>query len=458
MGIAKGSFEQNHRYDSISESYIYETIDAPGEEHIAELLPGLGGRVGFVLIEVPVLDVAFPTVVTRINIDLSEDIFDETNIAPSTQQFKINYLQEDSIVYLPTSEVGNKFRVRYKCKGTGQNVENIRSLMRSTIEFNTGLSGKFKKANLYDKTINAANIYLLGKRATMRNCLVQGSSVIRGNVSGKTSFFEVYGDLTLERDSVTEMSGVVLIVHGSLKVTGSGANPILKGFDAVVGDVGGSGIAGNTDFPRTWPPLPNGGAGGIGGYLIEMPSSVGRGGDGGGGGGAAGYYANGLAVYFAKNGNGGSPNGGNGTLGYDAWGDNGTGGVGSLAGVANKLYGYGTDGSSGLSGAYDPGDSFTIGGNGGDGGTSGGAGLFIIVFGDMDPDIEFVSGKGIDGSQSGPVTIVSNFDSIPNTIDVTAGSGGVDGVINSINIQERSDANEHMLTEYGYFTAGSISI
>lgn len=456
MGIAKGSFEQNHRYDSISESYIYETIDAPGEEHIAELLPGLGGRVGFVLIEVPVLDVAFPTVVTRINIDLSEDIFDETNIAPSTQQFKINYLQEDSIVYLPTSEVGNKFRVRYKCKGTGQNVENIRSLMRSTIEFNTGLSGKFKKANLYDKVVNAANVYLLGKRATVRNCLVQGSSVIRGNVSGKTSFFEVYGDLTLERNSVTEMSGVVLVVHGSLKVTGAGANPKLKGVDGVAGSPGSIGIAGNTDIPRT-PPYPNGGNGGGGGLILEMPIGVGSGGGGGGGGGAAGLYFT-IGYYAALSGLGGSPNGGNGTSGSDAWGDNGIGGVASIAGIASKLYGYGADGSSGLNGAYDPVDYFTIGGNGGDGGASGGAGLFVIVFGDIDPDIEFVSGKGIDGSQSGPVTIVSNFDSILNTIDVTAGAGGVDGVIDFINIQERSDANEHMLTEFGYFEAGSISV
>ena len=50
MALAKGSFEQNHRYDSIDETYIYENVVAPGEEHIAELLPGLGGRVGFVLI------------------------------------------------------------------------------------------------------------------------------------------------------------------------------------------------------------------------------------------------------------------------------------------------------------------------------------------------------------------------------------------------------------------------
>lgn len=457
MGIAKGSFEQNHRYDSISESYIYETIDAPGEEHIAELLPGLGGRVGFVLIEVPVLDVAFPTVVTRINIDLSEDIFDETNTAPSAQQFKINYLQEDSIVYLPASEVGNKFRVQYKCKGTGQNVENIKSLMRSTIEFNTGLSGKFKKANLYDKVVNAANVYLLGKRATVRNCLVQGSSVIRGNVSGKTSFFEVYGDLTLERDSVTEMSGVVLIVHGSLKVTGAGANPILKGFDGVAGGIGGAGGIGyQQGFGGGYP---NGGNGGDGGLILEMPVDYGRGGDGRGGGGGPGFDnnpANFFYIYPGVGGNGATD--GTGNVGSFAWGAIGIGGVGEIGKIANLLFGAGANGTNGTDGSYDSGSTISYGGNGGDGGSSGGAGLFVIVFGDIDPDIEFVSGKGIDGSQSGPVTIVSNFDSILNTIDVTAGSGGVDGVIDFINIQERSDANEHMLTEFGYFDAGSINI
>jgi hypothetical protein len=455
MSIAKGSFEQNHRYDSIDETYIYENVVAPGEEHIAELLPGLGGRVGFVLIEIPVLDAGSPTVVTRINNDLSEDIFDETNTAPSTQQFKINYLQEDSIVYLPTSEVGNKFRVQYKCKGTGQNVENIKTLMRSTIEFNTGLAGKFKKANLYDKVVNAANVYLLGKRATMRNCLVQGSSVIRGNVSGKTSFFEVYGDLTLERDSVTEMSGVVLIIHGSLNVTGAGANPILKGVDGVVGSAGSAGIAGNTDTPRT-PPYPDGGEGGLGGVILEMPVGLGVGGNGGGGGGAPGLYYS-IGLYAALPGSG-AGNGTDGTTGTDAWGSTGVGGVGSVGGIANLLFGAGVAGDSGQNGSYDPYTNYNIGGNGGDGGASGGAGLFIIVFGDIDSDIDFVTGKGINGSQSGPFTLVSNFDSILNTVDVTADTGGVDGVIDFINIQERSDANEHLLTQFGYFEAESISI
>jgi len=458
MSIAKGSFEQNHRYDSIDETYIYENVVAPGEEHIAELLPGLGGRVGFVLIEVPVLDAGLPTIVTRINNDLSEDIFDETNTAPSTQQFKINYLQEDSIVYLPTSEVGNKFRVQYKCKGTGQNVENIKNLMRSTIEFNTGLAGKFKKANLYDKVVNAANVYLLGKRATVRNCLIQGASVIRGNVPEKNSFFEVYGDLTLERGSVTEMSGVVLIIHGSLKVTGVGANPVIKGFDAVLGGAGGVGTTGNTDFPRTWPPTPDGGLSGVGGALTEMGSSIGRGGAGGGGGGAAGYYSSAFLIWSAKDGLGGAPNGQAGTYGDGTWGVNGAGGAGFPGGSASKLFGFGADGADGADGVNDPGDYNTVGGNGGDGGVSGGAGLFIIVFGDIDSDIDFVTGKGINGSQSGPFTLVSNYDSILNSIDVTADSGGVDGVIDYINIQERSDANEHLLTQFGYFTAESISI
>jgi len=458
MSIAKGSFEQNHRYDSIDETYIYENVVAPGEEHIAELLPGLGGRVGFVLIEVPVLDAGLPTIVTRINNDLSEDIFDETNTAPSTQQFKINYLQEDSIVYLPTSEVGNKFRVQYKCKGTGQNVENIKNLMRSTIEFNTGLAGKFKKANLYDKVVNAANVYLLGKRATVRNCLIQGASVIRGNVPEKNSFFEVYGDLTLERDSVTEMSGVVLIVHGSLKVTGAGANPIIKGFDAVLGTAGGAGSTGNQVGLGNG--YPHGGVGGLGGFILEMLSNIGRGGDGGGGGGGAGFDDNPANFYYIYPGNGGSPNGTNGTAGSGpfGWGASGNGGAKELGQISNLLYGSGSDGTDGSNASYDSGSTISYGGNGGDGGTSGGAGLFIIVFGEIDPDIDFVTGKGINGSQSGPFTLVSNFDSILNTVDVTADTGGVDGVIDYINIQERSDANEHMLTQFGYFEAESISI
>jgi hypothetical protein len=83
---------------------------------------------------------------------------------------------------------------------------------------------------------------------------------------------------------------------------------------------------------------------------------------------------------------------------------------------------------------------------------------FVKIMVDIDSDIDFVTGKGINGSQSGPFTLVSNFDSILNTVDVTADTGGVDGVIDFINIQERSDANEHLLTQFGYFEAESISI
>ena len=274
MSLLEGKIDQDHRYDSITNEYVLERVSSPGERHIAILLPGLDGRVGFFLNEIPVLETENPTIVRRKNSEVSFDTFDEANGNPVSNQFYINYDQEDSIVYLTDSEIGNVFVVQYTCKGTGQHVENIKSLMSSVIEFNTGLAGKFKKANLYDKVINAANVHLLGKRATVRNCLVQGSSVIRGNVEGKTSFFEVYGDLTFERDSVTDMSGVILIIHGSLKVSGAGAKPKIRGFDGVAGSPGSPGgvyIAGMDGMYGG-----NGGNGGNGGRILEMPSGVGQ--------------------------------------------------------------------------------------------------------------------------------------------------------------------------------------
>ena len=433
MGIGKGIIDQDHRYDSVAEGYLFERIDPPGEEHTARLLQGLGGRCGFVLNEVPVLDTLEPTIVTRINPDTSEDIFDETNTAPSALQFKINYTQEDSIVYLPVSEVGKVFRVQYTCKGAGQHVQNIKALVNTTINFNTNLDGFFKSLNGYDKIINAANVYLLGKRATVRNCLVQGASVVRGNVDGKVSFYEVNGDLTLERGSVLSSSGVVLIVYGSLKVTGSGADPKIKGINPNLGDAGELGA-------ENGPGDSGGGDGGAGGLkLMEAPTGYNSGGQGGGG----GTHANSDAP------TGGSPGGSKGTLVPFTQGLGGSG----LAGQAgNTLFGAGGMGADGQ-------DSYSVNsGDGGKGGASGGAGLYIIVFGEIDPDIIFETGKGIDNSESGPFTLVSRFDSITNTVDVTAEASGVDGTIEYINLTERSDTNSNILAEFGYFECGSINI
>lgn len=467
MGIEKGLINQNHRYDSIDEAYIYERIDAPGEEHIAVLLQGLGGRVGFVLTEIPVLDSIRPTVVTRYNIDLSTDNFDETNIAPSTQQFKINYNQEDSIVYLPITEIGNKFKVEYTCKGTANNAENTTSLMRSAIEFNTGLSGKFKQSNSYDKIINGTNVYLLGKRATVRNCLIQGSNVIRGNVYGLTSFFEVYGDLTLERGSVIDTAGVIFIVHGSINVTGTGANPIFKGVDFVAGNAGAAGsMGGYTQMGG------NGGGGGSGGKILESTGEdVGGDGGGGGGGGGFGWDAFIGVVGYGGIGVHGGANGADGTDGFVSFvGYGGAGGAGGSAndgGAGSILFGAGGDaetGGAGGSGTNTDGSTGPLytsgaGGAGGAGGASGGAGLIIICFGDIDSRIDFVSGKGTAGSQSGPITIMSKYTSLPNVLDVAGGAGGgIDGVLSLIDVSNRSDINEHYLNQFGYFSAGSISI
>jgi hypothetical protein len=277
---------------------------------------------------------------------------------------------------------------------------------------------------------------------------VQGSNVIRGNVDGLTSFFEVYGDLTLERDSVIDTAGVIFIIHGSLKITGTGAAPIIRtiGGDAPIGYGGGGSIG----FGNFGGGSPDGGVGGAGAAkMLESPSGYNGGGSGGGGGGGVGYIDSGVT--WRNNGSGGAPNGGNAvsTNLPASYGLNGSGGAGIAGQPGTRLFGGGESGTDGNNGTGDPTSRITNaqGGAGGNGGRSGGASIFIIVFGEIDPEIIFTLGNGFNNG----ITIVSNYASIPNTINNWK-------YIEYLTLNDRSDTNEHLLTEYGYFSAGSINI
>jgi hypothetical protein len=112
------------------------------------------------------------------------------------------------------------------------------------------------------------------------------------------------------------------------------------------------------------------------------------------------------------------------------------------------LWGQGLAGVAGAAGvAYGAPYYISTGGNGGAGGNSGGASIFLIVFGEIDPGIIFTLGVGANNG----ITIVSNYASILNTINNAK-------YVEYLSLQDRSDTNEHLLTEYGYFNAGSISI
>jgi hypothetical protein len=130
------------------------------------------------------------------------------------------------------------------------------------------------------------------------------------------------------------------------------------------------------------------------------------------------------------------------------WGTPGNGGSGGVGGLGNRLFGVGAGGVgySGQAGITVT-NSYSIGGNGGGGANAGGASIFIIVFGEIDPGIIFTLGVGANNG----ITIVSNYTSIPNTINNAQ-------YVEYLSLQDRSDTNEHLLTEYGYFNAGSISI
>lgn len=443
MAISKGNFLSNFRFNNVTGAL--NPSDITDERQFVKEFEEFSSYFGFTLIETPRTDIMGITEVKRIS---DGQIFTHTSLSSiGTTEYFFDYTNEIPNVFFHASNLDEEFAIKYKGIGAAANAKNLLDISLLAAEMSRGLSSKFKRANTFDKIINGTTVSLLGKRATMRNCLIQGSNVIRGNVDGLTSFFECYGDLTLECDSVIDTAGVVFIVHGSLKVSGTGAAPIFRTIDGALGSAGGGGSIGYGNFGGGYP---NGGAGGAGAAkMLEAPSGYNGGGGGGGGGGGVGFIENGFT--WRNNGSGGAPNGGNAvSTDLPAYGHNGSGGAGIAGQPGTRLFGAGTSGTDGNNGTIgDPFDrsSNAQGGTGGNGGNGGGACIFLIVFGEIDPTIIFTLGQGANNG----ITIVSSYASIPNAINNAK-------YVEYLSLQDRSDVNEHLLTEYGYFSAGSISI
>lgn len=444
MAIDKGNFLSNFRFNNVTGAL--NPSDITDERQFVKEFEEFPSYFGFTLIETPRTDIMGITEVKRIS---DGQIFTHTSLSSiGTTEYFFDYTNEIPNVFFHASNLDEEFAIKYKGIGAAANAKNLLDISLLAAEMSRGLSSKFKRANTFDKIINGTTVSLLGKRATIRNCLVQGSNVIRGNVDGLTSFFEIYGDLTLERDSVIDTAGVIFIIHGSLKITGTGAAPIIRtiGGDAPIGYGGGGSIG----FGNYGGGSPDGGVGGAGAAkMLESPSGYNGGGSGGGGGGGVGYINSGVT--WRNNGSGGAPNGSN-AVSTDlpaSYGLNGPGGAGIAGQPGNRLFGAGASGTDGNNGTGDPTSGITNaqGGTGGNGGISGGASIFIIVFGEIDPEIIFTLGNGFNNG----ITIVSNYASIPNTINNWK-------YIEYLTLNDRSDTNEHLLTEYGYFSAGSINI
>lgn len=442
MSISKGNFLSNFRFNNVTGAL--NPSDITDERQFVKEFEEFSSYFGFTLIETPRTDIIGITEVKRIS---DGQIFTHTSLSSiGTTEYFFDYTNEIPNVFFHASNLDEEFAIKYKGIGAAANAKNLLDISLLAAEMSRGLSSKFKRANTFDKIINGTTVSLLGRRATIRNCLVQGSNVIRGNVDGQTSFFEIYGDLTLERDSVIDTAGVVFIVHGSLKVSGTGAAPIFRTID---GDAPGYGVGGSNGWGGFGGGYPDGGAGGAGAAkMLEAPSGYNGGGGGGGGGGGVGFIDSGAT--WRNNGSGGAPNGGNAvSTDIPAYGHNGSGGAGIAGQPGTRLFGAGASGTDGNNGAGDPFERYANanGGAGGNGGISGGASIFIIVFGEIDPEIIFTLGNGF----SNGITIVSNYASIPNAINNAK-------YVEYLSLQDRSDVNEHLLTEYGYFSAGSINI
>lgn len=444
MSLDKGNFLSNFRFNNVTGALT--PADIINERQFVKEFEEFPSYFGFTLIETPRTDIMGITEVKRIS---DGQIFTHTSLSSiGTTEYFFDYTNEIPNVFFHASNLDEEFAIKYKGIGAAANAKNLLDISLLAAEMSRGLSSKFKRANTYDKIINGTTVSLLGKRATVRDCLVQGSNTIRGNVDGLTSFFEIYGDLTLERDSVIDTAGVIFIIHGSLKITGTGADPIIRTID---GNTPISyGVAGSIGYGNLGGGSPDGGAGGAGAAkMLESPSGYNGGGSGGGGGGGVGYIDSGTT--WRNNGSGGAPNGGNAvsTNLPASYGLNGPGGAGLAGQPGTRLFGAGESGTDGNNGTGDAYDTYANaqGGTGGNGGIAGGASIFIIVFGEIDPEIIFTLGYGF----SNGITIVSNYASIPNTINNCK-------YINYLTLNDRSDTNEHLLTEYGYFSAGSINI
>lgn len=444
MAIDKGNFLSNFRFNNVTGAL--NPSDITDERQFVKEFEEFPSYFGFTLIETPRTDIMGITEVKRIS---DGQIFTHTSLSSiGTTEYFFDYTNEIPNVFFHASNLDEEFAIKYKGIGAAANAKNLLDISLLAAEMSRGLSSKFKRANTFDKIINGTNVYLLGNRATMRNCLVQGSNVIRGNVDGLTSFFEVYGDLTLERNSVIDTAGVVFIVHGSLKVSGTGDAPIFRTID---GDAPvGYGVGGSIGYGNFGGGYPDGGAGGAGAAkMLEAPSGYNGGGGGGGGGGGVGFIESGVT--WRNNGNGGAPNGSNAvsTNLPGLYGLNGSGGAGIAGQPSTRLFGAGASGTDGTNGTGNAFDRYpnAQGGTGGNGGISGGASIFLIVFGEIDPEIIFTLGQG----NGNGITLVSNYASIPNTINNWK-------YIEYLTLNDRSDTNEHLLTEHGYFSAWSLNI
>jgi len=446
MSLDKGNFLSNFRFNNVTGALT--PADIINERQFVKEFEEFPTYYGFNLIETPRTDIMGITEVKRIS---DGQIFTHTNLSSvGTTEYFFDYTNENPTLFFHASNTDEEFAIKYSGIGAAANAKNLLDISLLAAEMSRGLSSKFKRANTYDKIINGAYVSLLGKRATMRNCLTQNTNTIRGDVDGLTSFFEIYGDLTLERDSVINTAGVVFIVHGSLKVSGVGAPPRIASIDgnsplsAPTSGTVGTSISETNVYP-------NGGNGGIGALkLIEAPSGYNFGGNGGGGGGGSGLSLSGYVLF--NPGYGGNPDGQNGVVYPDTFSGAGLGGGGAAGGQGNLLFAAGDNGQAGATGTSD--GTRPIGGNGGAGAGNGGASIFLIVFGEIDPEIEFWQGDCMTNSPSshcGWLNLVSNYSSIPNTLRFPSN-------IQYLSLKDCSDINEHLLTEYGYFTAGSISI
>ena len=270
MAIDKGNFLSNFRFNNVTGALT--PSDITDERQFVKEFEEFPSYFGFTLIETPRTDIMGITEVKRIS---DSQIFTHTSLSSiGTTEYFFDYTNEIPNVFFHASNLDEEFAIKYKGIGAAANAKNLLDISLLAAEMSRGLSSKFKRANTFDKIINGTTVSLLSKRATMRNCLIQGSNVIRGNVDGLTSFFEIYGDLTLERDSVIDTAGVVFIVHGSLKVSGTGDAPIFRTIDGESGTAGAAGQTGYTDvaYPPNGIP-PNGGAGGAGGAkMLEAPA------------------------------------------------------------------------------------------------------------------------------------------------------------------------------------------
>lgn len=124
MPITEGSQEQDLRYDPITRAFVPESITA--EVQTCAILPGLGGRYGFQLNELPLKETPSSVTVTRVSDSL---VFTEIDTgAPTGTQFYVDYhydtFSNTGYIILPAAQDGNSFEVAYQGLGSVMSVKN----------------------------------------------------------------------------------------------------------------------------------------------------------------------------------------------------------------------------------------------------------------------------------------------------------------------------------------------